>query len=337
VGQAPLLFFGPEQNNRSAAMSQARRGAFTLVEMLVVISIIGVMMALLLPAVQAARETARRMKCTSNLSNITKAAIAYEGLTTDGRLPGYHNRLGNASDQTLKMVSWSVILFNHLEQKNLYDNWQQNPTAQWQAGNNMIPNVPIMICPSDINHMQKEPAALSYVINAGLAANLAAESPNNGVAHNYFCTDGNYPGNSIATSNSDFYDGHDKTLLFSENGIAGARWDTLLNPNDNRYKEMGVFVWQPTTTPNVEQRINGNKMKAMLNSDTCRPSSFHQGGVMAAFHDGHVRFLRESIDYRVYTFLMTPNGNKSPQVRAVWGNGPPNSTGPETLDAKEYE
>ncbi|MDC0936261.1 DUF1559 domain-containing protein [Pirellulales bacterium] len=92
----------------------ALRGrAFTLVELLVVIAIIGVLVALLLPAIQAARESARRAACQNNLKNIALAVLNYE--SARGKFP-VGQELGSA-----ERWGWPVFILNNLEQSNIYD------------------------------------------------------------------------------------------------------------------------------------------------------------------------------------------------------------------------
>ena len=153
-----------------------RRGAFTLVELLVVIAIIGILIALLLPAVQAAREAARRMQCTNNLKQLGQAALNFESANTRFP-PGY---LGldpkKEIDPPFKDQHTSVFCFllPYLEMNNIADPFDQatgttytslldvdasydngksprpvlpwwNLTLSWNAAH---ANVPTFICPS---------------------------------------------------------------------------------------------------------------------------------------------------------------------------------------------
>src|SRR5439155_5143354 len=101
-----------------------RRSGFTLVELLVVIAIIGVLVALLLPAVQAAREAARRSQCSNNLKQLSLALHNYEGT---------HNTLPPAGIDSNQM-SWTVLLLPFFEQQALYDQFNFNK-GSWQAFN----------------------------------------------------------------------------------------------------------------------------------------------------------------------------------------------------------
>ncbi|HMC10910.1 MAG TPA: DUF1559 domain-containing protein [Pirellulaceae bacterium] len=133
------------------------RRAFTLVELLVVIAIIGVLVALLLPAVQAAREAARRMNCQSNLKQIGVALHNHH----DVRLafpPGAVNTGNNGTDT---FTTWSIEILPYMEQKALYERYNQT------ALNCNAANLPVLKsrvkpyeCPSDmLNGKLEQPAS----------------------------------------------------------------------------------------------------------------------------------------------------------------------------------
>src|SRR6188472_1794273 len=116
-------FLGGESMRQISTVSligkemQSKR-AFTLVEVLVVIAIIGILVALLLPAIQAARESARRSQCMNNLKQMGLAVqlhVDSRKLLPTGR---------NATDQ--KSVSWAYYLLPYLEEKNIYDAYQSS-------------------------------------------------------------------------------------------------------------------------------------------------------------------------------------------------------------------
>ena len=88
---------------------------FTLVELLVVITIIGMLMALLLPAVSAAREAGRRTQCMNNVGQISKAALAYSAARS--KLPGFQNSVTG----TKEAVSWLAMLLPNLERSDIWD------------------------------------------------------------------------------------------------------------------------------------------------------------------------------------------------------------------------
>src|SRR5688500_12419399 len=94
-------------------MLMPRKG-FTLVELLVVIAIIGILIALLLPAVQAAREAARRYQCTNNLKQIGLAMHNYHDI--NGKFPPSRIARGD-------YITWAVLILPYMEQQAMYELW----------------------------------------------------------------------------------------------------------------------------------------------------------------------------------------------------------------------
>ncbi|QDT67211.1 hypothetical protein MalM25_01080 [Planctomycetes bacterium MalM25] len=146
----------PSPRRRVAASPRA--SAFTLVELLVVIAIIGVLVALLLPAVQAARESARRTQCVNHLKQITLATINYESANEElppcGLLDPvekvYARRAYEAVDQfNGRMHSWAVLLLPFMEEAPLFDQFDLSIPVDQQAGDPQATFVASLACPSD--------------------------------------------------------------------------------------------------------------------------------------------------------------------------------------------
>jgi prepilin-type N-terminal cleavage/methylation domain-containing protein len=131
-------------------MSRARgRLGFTLVELLVVIAIIGVLVALLLPAVQAAREAARRSQCGSQLKQIALGVLNFE--SANGSLPAGAGYNGTNIDSP-QLSTWTVDILPYAEQAPLHRLW--DPKVDFAAATNKLLRetfVPIYLCPSDVN------------------------------------------------------------------------------------------------------------------------------------------------------------------------------------------
>ncbi len=183
-------------------MATSRRQAtvasgFTLVELLVVISIIAILMGLLIPAVNAARETARRNECATKINNFAKAAIQYE-MSHKG-MPGYVNDFGSYSLPTVtgspvdpsdpenvtatsvahkKIGSWVVALLPSLDAQPTYEIWSQDkyPLISSPDGTapngftvNSAPNLAIMKCPSSTTtENNSDVGQNSYICNSGM-------------------------------------------------------------------------------------------------------------------------------------------------------------------------
>jgi prepilin-type N-terminal cleavage/methylation domain-containing protein len=140
----------------SFSFSSRRRRAFTLVELLVVVAIIGVLVALLLPAVQAARESARRSKCASQIKQLALAALNYESskksLPPSGIVKLEIDPLHNVdifNPYGDPQLSWIVVLLPHLEQAALSAKFDLAKSVVFQGGNPQAVSIPLLQCPSD--------------------------------------------------------------------------------------------------------------------------------------------------------------------------------------------
>ena len=121
-----------------ANRTSGRRLGFTLVELLVVIASIGVLVALLLPAVQAAREAARRSQCINNLHQIGLAIQMYHDVTESvvpSRVPCHH-------------ATWAALLWPHLEQNSASQLWLPDKTFYNQPEENLQLQLPVYLCPT---------------------------------------------------------------------------------------------------------------------------------------------------------------------------------------------
>jgi prepilin-type N-terminal cleavage/methylation domain-containing protein len=245
-------------------MRRSIHTGFTLVELLVVISIIGVLVGLLLPAVQAAREAGRRITCSNNLKNLGLALSNFE--SSKKSYPGYqdvYGAAGSGSAATGKVGSWVVALMPNIEQQPLRDLWD-DPTVQanWYTkgqpfpsspprdpsiAEQFYPNIALLNCPSDTKNDELF-GVNSYVANTGFIpvgtnvgtlhpayasggtdASVRSQRKENGIFVNKVGRVNGSSGTSFGfgaapVKSDSIRDGTSQTLAFSENMQAGS-WE----------------------------------------------------------------------------------------------------------------
>lgn len=181
---------------QASGLKPTRHSGFTLVELLVVITIIGILMGLLIPAVNAAREAARRNQCATQINNLAKGAIQYE--MAKKRYPGWVENFGtyiagstpiDPSDPEnlggltyadhAKNGTWAVSLLPYLDAQPTFEIWTQDKYPVIHAAGftrNAAPNLNIMQCPSSVT-IDAEYARNSYIANNGMHHLDATGSP----------------------------------------------------------------------------------------------------------------------------------------------------------------
>lgn len=311
--------------------SRHRSRGFTLIELLVVIAIIGVLIALLLPAVQQAREAARRSQCRNNLKQIGLAIHNY--IDQHNRFPPGHYWASTTSDLGADGSGWSwgTHLLAQLDQAPLYNTIDftascclQNPVTPGQISNAAAVQValPIFLCPSDIApkvantpafdgvHLQ---ATTSYCGNGGSLDNSHYNEDGAQHANGIFMRfrlSSSVVTTSVTKKIAEITDGTSNTFLTSESawaisisdegtaGRVGRKRFYGSGAGSNRSINEGVAAMNP---PN--SAANATIRRAA--------SSMHEGGAFFGMADGSVRFVGENIQHtgRTWAQRNTPNPN----------------------------
>ena len=274
-------------------MRYKRHKAFTLVELLVVIAIIGILVALLLPAVQAAREAARRISCTNNLTQLILSVQNYE-MSYRAYPPGTLEEKGPIVNEAKGYHhNWVSRLLPYLEEKNTY-NHIDFTVGVYDEKNATVRKVQIdaIRCPSMPFPNQPDRAFSSYAaVHHDVDADI--DTDNHGV---FFL--------NSAIRYEDISDGTAHTLFLGEKTpdpqgdlgwMSGTRW-TLRNT--------GVPL-NFETDRRARSRYAGLPAGEQPKSTVIVGGfdSPHPGGANFAFGDGHVEFLSETISLETYQQL----------------------------------
>ncbi len=316
-----------------------RRAGFTLVELLVVIAIIGILIALLLPAVQAARESARRTQCQNNLKQMGLAAQNFHD-STKTMVPSQiaHDDVSpNATRYTY--MTWAIALLPYMEQDNFYEQWDL--TMPWNYQNPAVTKrpVPTYFCPSrrkpdeafstNENPPPGGPASPSGALSdyaacngPGIQDNITTARANGAMVLGNYTIDYNVtPYRVVAWKGfltmADMLDGTSHTFLLGEKHVRmTTRWGTgedrsvYNGANQNNFRR---FAGITDETPRVHQLLcrDDNVHVVQVVHNRGFGSRHRNIACQFALCDGSVRALKESTSVLVLHALATRKGGET--------------------------
>ena len=299
-----------------------RRPAFTLIELLVVIGIVGVLVGLLLPAVQKVREAAARLKCANNLKQIALATHAYhdaQNVLPVDYLPGPSGPYGSAYPSW----SWLARILPYAEQGNLYR--QANiPNATLDQSSAAATQVPLFLCPSDPSSAggpRTDAADLGVFYQPTIAAGQTNYKGVGGANwawgdppwHNPG-TNGSWDG--LNHGDGMFYrydwtqpksfqaitDGLSNTFMVGEDVPAQNHWCSWPYSNN----ATGTCAIPPNA-----RHADGTPVDPWKWEEAYGFRSMHPGGLQFAYADGSVHFVSNGIDLGLYRALATIQGGEA--------------------------
>jgi prepilin-type N-terminal cleavage/methylation domain-containing protein/prepilin-type processing-associated H-X9-DG protein len=294
--------------NASKRILHRGRSAFTLVELLVVITIIGILIALLLPAVQIAREAARKMQCANNFKQVGVALHTHHA--AKGSFPVGAYDMHRVTPSTIKIWSWSSYILPYMDQQAVYDTFDFNQADYWTGESNQRATGTLIssyMCPSDPQYGER------VWVSGSTPLPQAGMSDMCGVMDSTYAYEtGFWPRlfpevdsimGAVGTCKiDDIKDGTSSTLAVGEvtgkgqGTKIGAFWtaDNLLSTKDG--------INGPFTVPGGEYPPN---IAGIYQTGF---ASYHPGGCNFVLADGSVAFLSQEIAQNILAALTTRDG-----------------------------
>jgi len=294
--------------------ASCQRRGFTLVELLVVIAIIGILVALLLPAIQAAREAARRTQCSNNLKQLGVAMHNYHD--TYGTLPmGMISTTRQGGFGTAGRWCWSAYLLPYVEQQALYREIRiSGVDKNWWTYGNAVDNATVLQMMQRPIPAYRCPSATSKGTNPNRQKDGATVATSNYVAVNSSDQLQTDPGSPTADPQgadglfvcnqpyklADILDGTSNTLMIGERcwvwmSADGTRREcnaacVFGQNNHNGDADRGMADCHGCLQFAVNHRGNNNRCRRAFVSQ-------HPGGVLFCFGDGKVHFINENVNW----------------------------------------
>jgi len=289
-----------DANNMPNSYLKNRRPqrGFTLIELLVVIAIIAILIALMLPAVQQAREAARRTQCKNHLLQLGLAITNYDS-SFEVLPPGTVNLEGPIVNTPEGYhMSWIVQMLPMMEQSHMFSKIDFQQSA-YSAANDEVRKIQMgsMSCPSDFKPNYEienvgNVVASSYAASFG-GADVAIDDDNNGIFFR----------NSSVTFEQ-IRDGASNTIMVGEKIYPRDNQDLgWMSGTSATLRNTGVGMNKGWDVANYFSRTETQPTAAPSPTATGGFSSMHMGGGNFLLGDGSVRFLSQNVDEKVYSYL----------------------------------
>jgi prepilin-type N-terminal cleavage/methylation domain-containing protein len=328
-----------QHQHRSPAGAWRHEGAaslgFTLVELLVTITIITIAVALLIPALSQARESARRIACLNNLSQLGKAMVAYD--TAQENLPGWRMPLSGYTTASGENVSWAIAVLPFLGEVEVFS-WYDSFASGVPADDVREKRIPRYLCPAAVS-AQSEQSALCYMGNGGTGAEVIKADGNQFQGDGVFFDmvgSGTYLGRKSSLSRMADGDGDSATLLLTErSGVlspTNVSWanQPLPAPLGANAVTTTHLILHPPTSALVSGRPPTSPPATVINPTATTtissgadwthryPSSRHGEGVCAVFCDGRTQFVSELVAPWVYCQILTSDRRQLSPRATSW-------------------